>query len=66
MPVDPLADFAPVQCLLENDNLIIDFNVKTDRLLTNPGSAESEVLLVMEIIVKPSRLNSHNIGFLGE
>ena len=53
-------------CLLEDDALITDFSVRTDRLLTHPGSKDSEVLLVIDVIVKVSHLTSNNLGFLSE
>jgi len=56
----------PVYCLLEDDKLITDFTVRTDRLLTSPGASESEVLLVIDVIVRVSRLMNQNLGFLNE
>ena len=56
----------PMYCLLEDDKLITDFTVRTDRLLTAPGASESEVLLVIDVIVRVSRLLNQNLGFLNE
>jgi hypothetical protein len=53
-------------CLLEDDSLITDFAVTTDRLLTHPGAKESEVLLVIDVVVRVAHLTSHNLGFLSE
>lgn len=56
----------PIYCLLEDDALITDFSVRTDRLLTHPGAKESEVLLVIDVAVKVSHLTTNNLGFLSE
>lgn len=53
-------------CLLEDDALITDFSVRADRLLTHPGATESEVLLVIDVVVRVSHLTSNNLGFLSE
>jgi hypothetical protein len=53
-------------CLLEDDALITDFSVRTDRLLTHPGSKESEVLLIIDVVVRVTHLTSENLGFLSE
>jgi hypothetical protein len=53
-------------CLLEDDALVTDFAVRTDRLLTHPGAGESEVLLVIDVVVNVSHLTSLNLGFLSE
>jgi hypothetical protein len=53
-------------CLLEDDALITDFSVRTDRLLTTPGAPDSQVLLVIDVVVRASHLTSNNLGFLSE
>ena len=53
-------------CLLEDDSLITDFSVKTDKLLARSGDDESEVLLIIDVTVKVSHLTSNNLGFLSE
>lgn len=52
-------------CLLEDDSLVTGFSVRTDRLLTRPGAASNEVLLVIEVIIRPTTLSTYNFGFLG-
>lgn len=68
--VDPPASGAEsneiTYCLLEDDALVTDFSVRTDRLLTHPGAAESQVLLIIDVAVRVSHLTSDNLGFLSE
>lgn len=56
----------PLYCLLEDDQLISDFSVRTDRLLTRPGSSASEVRLIVDVVVKVSQMQITNTGFLGD
>jgi hypothetical protein len=51
-------------CLLENDDLISGFSVRTDRLLTDPNRSESRVLLMIEVKLTALRLTTQNVGFL--
>lgn len=59
-------------CLLENDNLITDVRVSTDRLLTpfaptaGPGAShpENHVHLVINVKAQPSSVIYDNLGFL--
>jgi len=59
---------------LENDNLITDVRVATDRLLTpfaptpGPGAShpENHVHLVINVKVHPSVVIFDNLGFLSE
>jgi hypothetical protein len=51
-------------CLLEQDSLITDFNVRTDRLLTK-GSVH-DVHLVIEVTVRVVKVTMENIGFIGD
>lgn len=53
-------------CLLEDDALITDFAVRTDRLLTHPGAKDSEVLLIIDVAIKATHLTSNNLGFMSE
>lgn len=57
-------DADPCYCLLENDDLISGFSVRTDRLLTDPNRSESRVLLVIEVKLTALRLTTQNVGFL--
>ena len=50
-----------IYCLTEDDALISDFSVKTDRLLTKPDAAPSEVILVMEVNIRTVRMNNNNL-----
>jgi hypothetical protein len=59
-------DHEPFLCLLENDSLITDQHVETDRLLTKPDASQSEVHLVIHVSVNVMRLSQSNIGFLGD
>lgn len=59
-------------CLLENDNLITDVRVATDRLLTpytpapGPGAShpETHVHLVINVKVRPATVIYGNLSFL--
>ncbi|HWX76076.1 MAG TPA: hypothetical protein VNY32_01295 [Candidatus Acidoferrales bacterium] len=54
----------PFCCLLEDDSLISNFAVRTDRLLTDPNRSERRVLLVIEVKLTAIRLTAQNVGFL--
>jgi hypothetical protein len=56
--------FDPFYCLLENDDLISSFAVRTDRLLTDPNRSADRVLLVIEVKLTAIRLTAQNVGFL--
>lgn len=57
---------SPLFCLLEDDKLIADLAVRTDRLLTRPGGSTSEVRLMVDVIVKTTQVTLDNTGFLGD
>jgi hypothetical protein len=59
-------DADPFYCVLEEDAMVTGVNIKTDRLLTQPGGSVQEVHLVMEVIVRVIQFSMHNIGFLGD
>ena len=52
----------PHLCLLEDDSLITDLTVRTDRLLSRPDADKSEVLLIMDVSVKAIELTDDNAG----
>jgi hypothetical protein len=54
----------PFYCLLEDDDLISSFSVRTDRLLTDPNRSPHKVLLVIEVKLTAIRLTAQNVGFL--
>ena len=56
----------PLFCLLEDDKLISDFAVRTDRLLTKPNGSPSEVRLIVDVVVKVAQMRVENTGFLGD
>jgi len=54
----PAADETPFYCLLEDDKLISEIHVTTDRLLLLPEEREvdaNDVFLVVNVILKPTR-----------
>jgi hypothetical protein len=55
----------PLHCLLEDDELITDVSVRTDRLLSRSGASASEVVLVIDVIVRVQRWTAENMPFLG-
>ncbi len=59
----PDADEDPFFCLLENDSLVTDLNITTDRLLRplRLGENENDVVLVMKIHVKASAHSAYNL-----
>ena len=59
------ADIDPLFCLLEDDALITDLVIRTDRLLSQPNASTSEVRLVIDVVVLPSQVELFNSGFLG-
>jgi hypothetical protein len=56
----------PCYCLLENDSLVVDFAVRTDRLLSGIAASKYEVMLVIDVVIRMMRITSHNIGFFGD
>jgi hypothetical protein len=56
----------PFYCLLQSDALISDCAIKTDRLLTRPGSSNLEVRLVIAVTVRVLKVRSFNLPLLGD
>ena len=56
----------PFYCLLENDSLVTELNVTTDRLLTplKDGQHPNEVVLIIKVKVKATMLNDYNMNFV--
>ena len=59
----PLPDQDPLFCLLEDDRLITDLAVKTDRLL-EPNVSPSEVILLIHVRTRPTIGTYVNLGLL--
>ena len=57
----------PFYCLLEDDFLVTGFQVKTERLLEPSSGAgrQSDVSLMMTVIVRPTEVKIENLSFLG-
>jgi hypothetical protein len=68
LPADalPEADETPMFCLLENDSLVTDLKITTDRLLRplREGEHQNNVLLIMSVNVKASQVNGRNLALL--
>jgi hypothetical protein len=62
----PDAGEDPFFCLLENDSLVTDLKITTDRLLRPLGVGEHQnnVMLVVNVNVKASRINGQNLALL--
>jgi hypothetical protein len=62
----PDADENPFFCLLEDDLLITEFNVTTDRLLRPARSDEkdTEVVLIIQVTVKATEINLENLQLM--
>lgn len=54
----------PHYCLLEDDKLITDLSIHTDRLLSRPDASQNEVSLVIDVSIKPSGFAEGNLEFL--
>jgi hypothetical protein len=57
----------PMYCLLENDSLVTDLKVTTDRLLRplrNEQESETDVMLIMSVNVKASQVNGINLALM--
>jgi hypothetical protein len=54
----------PIFCLLEDDSLITDLVIRTDRLLTRPDASPSEVRLIIDVLIHPTEVKVENSGFL--
>jgi hypothetical protein len=56
----------PLYCVLEQDALINDFLVRTDRLLTRPNAPKNEVRMIIAVSVKVTRLIDANMQLIGD
>lgn len=61
----PTPDEKPFDCLLEDDQLITEVKVTTDRLLQPPAGSNTDVLLVVHVRLKPTRVTGENLLLLG-
>jgi hypothetical protein len=55
----------PIYCLLEDDALILNVNIDTQRLLSRPTAPPNEVRLIIEIDVQVTQSRLYNQPFLG-
>jgi hypothetical protein len=62
--LNPKANEAPFYCLLEDDSLVTGFEVKTERLLETPTNP-NDVRLMITATVKPTKVTTASMGFLG-
>jgi hypothetical protein len=64
LDASPDKDEDPFFCLLEDDRLVIELNIKTDRLLTpiRPGGLTNDVMLILQVRMDAVRYNRHNKG----
>lgn len=62
----PEVDEEPFFCLLENDSLVTQLNVTTDRLLAplKQEQHENEVVLVIKVKVKASKVTLRNLDII--
>jgi hypothetical protein len=61
-PPDVVTD--PFHCLVEDDRLITSFAIRTDRLLHRPNEPKDSVVLVIDVVVVPTRVKIEtNSGF---
>jgi hypothetical protein len=54
----------PFYCLLEDDSLVTGMEIKTERLLEQPQNP-NDVRLAITAIVRPTKVDVHNLSFLG-
>ncbi|MFQ5914763.1 MAG: hypothetical protein ACE5JS_16470 [Nitrospinota bacterium] len=59
----PLPDEDPFFCLLEDDALVTNVSVTTDPLLEQ--AQPTEVVLVVQVSVRATRVSNDNIGLIG-
>ena len=70
LPADakPEAGQDPFFCLLENDTLVTDLKVTTDRLLrplrSGPDDHKNNVILVVHVNVKAAKITGQNMALL--
>jgi hypothetical protein len=55
----------PFYCLLQEDALISDVNIRTGQLLTRPQSNVRDVRLVIEVTVKVTQVRIYNLALIG-
>ena len=62
----PEPDENPFFCLLQNDSLVTELNVTTDRLLRPPRPDEhpKEVVLIIQVKIKAVQVTGDNLAFL--
>ncbi len=62
----PEATEDPFFCLLENDSLVTQLNVTTDRLLPplKDGQHENEVVLIIKVKVKAAKVYVENLNLI--
>jgi hypothetical protein len=60
--MEPSGDEMPFFCLLQDDDLIYDFRIEGDRLLTPPERDEPERDVVVLIEVKVTTLTGFEVG----
>ena len=56
----------PLYCLLEDDKLITDYSLKTDRLLASNNMDPKDIRLVVEVTIRASIVKSYNLPLLGD
>jgi hypothetical protein len=62
----PAADEDPFYCLLQDDKLITEVNVRTDTLLTpesETGEGQSTVKLIIKVTIRPLHVTEWNTNF---
>ncbi len=62
--VAPADDEDPFYCLLEDDNLVTQLSIETDRLLDPPGDDPAIVRLLITVDLKPYDATWDNINFI--
>ena len=61
----PPTGINPFYSLMEDDSLIMDLMVRTDRLLLPKTGIKHEAIVIINVTLRVMQINSENLGFLG-
>jgi len=55
---------SPMHCLLQDDSLIAGYSIRTERLLSTPESLEEDVMLIIGVTIKVTRVSGYNLSLV--
>ena len=62
---EPPIGIDPFYSLMEDDLLLTDLTVRTDRLLLPETDTKHEAIVIIDVTLRVMQINSENLGFLG-